>query len=67
MQLAGRSVPPLVTQIADGENGGVMMHEFPPKYLQVVRESSGSRTPILNVTEYLSSCSPPPSSRATCR
>jgi hypothetical protein len=30
MQLAGRSVPPLVTQIADGENGGVMMHEFPP-------------------------------------
>jgi hypothetical protein len=53
MQLAGRSVPPLVTQIADGENGGVMMHEFPPKYLQVVRESSGSRTPILNVTEYL--------------
>jgi hypothetical protein len=53
MQLAGRSVPPLVTQIADGENGGVMMHEFPPKYLEVVRECSGSRTPILNVTEYL--------------
>jgi hypothetical protein len=37
VELAGRSVPPLVTQIADGENGGVMMHEFPPKYLQVVR------------------------------
>jgi hypothetical protein len=53
MQLAGREVPPLVTQIADGENGGVMMHEFPPKYLDVVRECSGSRTPILNVTEYL--------------
>jgi len=51
--LAGRSVPPLVTQIADGENGGVMMHEFPPKYLEVVRACSGSRTPILNVTEYL--------------
>jgi hypothetical protein len=30
-----------------------MMHEFPPKYLQVVRECSGSRTPMLNVTEYL--------------
>jgi hypothetical protein len=46
-------VPPLVTQIADGENGGVMMNEFPPKYLEVVRECSASRTPMLNVTEYL--------------
>jgi hypothetical protein len=53
MELAGRRVPPLVTQIADGENGGVMMNEFPPKYLQVVRECSGSRTPMRNVTEYL--------------
>jgi hypothetical protein len=52
-ELAGRSVPPLVTQIADGENGGVMMNEFPPKYQEVVRESSGSRTPLLNATEYL--------------
>ena len=43
LELAGRSVPPLVTQIADGENGGVMMNEFPPKYLEVVRECSGSR------------------------
>jgi hypothetical protein len=55
MELAGRRVPPLVTQIADGENGGVMMHEFPPKYLEVVRDCSGSRTPMLNVTEYLDS------------
>ena len=30
----GESVPPLVTQIADGENGGVMMNEFPPKYMR---------------------------------
>ena len=30
-----------------------MMNEFPPKYLEVVRECSGSATPILNVTEYL--------------
>jgi hypothetical protein len=51
--LAGRSVPPLVTQIADGENGGVMMNEFPPKYFEVIRECSGSATPIMNVTEYL--------------
>ncbi len=53
LELAGRSVPPLVTQIADGENGGVMMNEFPPRYVEVVRECSGSRTPMLNVTEYL--------------
>ena len=41
------------TQIADGENGGVMMNEFPSKYLEVMRECSGSDTPALNVTEYL--------------
>lgn len=52
-EVAGRSVPPLVTQIADGENGGVMMNEFPPKYLHVVRESSGSEVPLMNVSEYL--------------
>jgi Glycosyl hydrolase family 57 len=52
-ELAGHSVPPLVTQIADGENGGVMMNEFPPKYLDVVRESSWSATPMLGGTEYL--------------
>jgi hypothetical protein len=52
-ELAGKSVPPLVTQIADGENGGVMMNEFPSKYLEVVREASGSDTPLMNVTEYL--------------
>lgn len=51
--LDGRSVPPLVTQIADGENGGVMMNEFSPKYFDVVRECSGSDTPLMNVTEYL--------------
>jgi hypothetical protein len=51
--LDGRAVPPLVTQIADGENGGVMMNEFPPKYHDVVRESSGTSTPLMNVTEYL--------------
>jgi len=51
--LAGKSAPQLSTQIADGENGGVMMNEFPPKYLEVMRESSGSDTPPVNVTEYL--------------
>jgi Glycosyl hydrolase family 57 len=52
-EVAGQAVPPLVTQIADGENGGVMMNEFPPKYFEVIRECSGSDTPIMNVTEYL--------------
>jgi hypothetical protein len=52
-ELAGRAVPALVTQIADGENGGVMMNEFPPKYVDVVRECSGTRTPMLNASEYL--------------
>jgi hypothetical protein len=52
-EIAGTSVPPLVTQIADGENGGVMMNEFPGKYMEVVRESSGSDVPLMNVTEYL--------------
>lgn len=51
--LAGKSVPPLVTQIADGENGGVMMNEFPPKYHAVTQECSGTDTPAVNVTEYL--------------
>jgi hypothetical protein len=53
VQLSGRSIPPLVTQIADGENGGVMMNEYPPKYLEVMREASGTETPPVNVTEYL--------------
>ena len=53
LQFKSKSLPPLVTQIADGENGGVMMNEFPPKYMEVMRESSGSRTPAVNVTEYL--------------
>ncbi len=53
VELGGRLVPPLVTQIADGENGGVMMNEFPPKYHEVMRECSGSETPVLGGTEYL--------------
>ncbi len=51
--LGGSRVPPLVTQIADGENGGVMMNEFPPKYFDVIRECSWTQTPAMNVTEYL--------------
>ncbi len=32
IELGGKAVPSLVSQISDGENGGVMMNEFPPKY-----------------------------------
>jgi len=46
-------IPPIVTQIADGENGGVMMNEFPSKYIMVSAECSGTQTPAVNVTEYL--------------
>jgi len=52
-ELAGKSVPPLVTQIADGENGGVMMNEFPPKFMEVAREATGSKSPLMNASEYL--------------
>ena len=40
-------------QISDGENGGVMMNEFPGKYLDVSAEASGSDCPAANVTEHL--------------
>jgi hypothetical protein len=53
INLGGKSVPSLATQISDGENGGVMMNEFPSKYKQVISESSDSTTPAVNVTEYL--------------
>lgn len=53
VDLLGKQIPPLVTQIADGENGGVMMNEFPPKYLEAMSECSHSDVPALNVTEYL--------------
>jgi hypothetical protein len=53
LDFGGRSIPTLTAQVADGENGGVMMNEFPPKYLDVMREASGSDTPSVNITEYL--------------
>jgi hypothetical protein len=53
VELAGQQVPPLVTQVADGENGGVMMNEFPGKYMEAMREASHTETPAMNATEYL--------------
>ena len=50
--LAGRPIAPVVTQIADRENGGVMMNEFPPRYFPVIRGQLRSPTPAVNVTAY---------------
>jgi hypothetical protein len=52
-QIAGKRVPPLVAQISDGENGGVMMNEFPDHYKQVWRELGTKGVVGLNATEYL--------------
>ncbi|MBD1864781.1 glycosyl hydrolase family 57 [Trichocoleus desertorum] len=57
-QIGDVTVPSLVTQIADGENGGVMMNEFPQAFFKAcheVREQGGGRvgTVALNGTEYL--------------
>jgi hypothetical protein len=62
--LAGRNLPPLVSQIADGENGGVMMNEFPSAFIAAHRRiaattaapgsaSDRGATVALNGTEYL--------------
>jgi len=53
VDLSGRQIPQLCTQIGDGENGGVMMNEFPSKFMQVMREAAGSSTPAMHATEYL--------------
>jgi hypothetical protein len=63
IELGGKPAPSLVCQISDGENGGVMMNEFPPKYLQVMEESSGSPTPPVNVTEYIEHLDSPASAK----
>ncbi len=56
--LGGTMIPSLVSQIADGENGGVMMNEFPPAFLQAHRSIAGqgggpAGTVAINGTEYL--------------
>jgi hypothetical protein len=61
LQLEGHDLPPLVSQIADGENGGVMMNEFPAAYIQANQrlaaaaqhEQADGLTVALNGTEYL--------------
>nr|CRH04443.1 GH13 : 1,4-alpha-glucan branching enzyme (modular protein) [Candidatus Magnetococcus massalia] len=52
-QLGDKQVPPMALQWGPGEEGGVMMNEFPAKYREVVNSASGSETPLMNVSEYL--------------
>ncbi|MEM9218439.1 MAG: glycosyl hydrolase family 57 [Cyanobacteria bacterium P01_F01_bin.150] len=55
--LAGKEIPPLVTQISDGENGGVMMNEFPGMFrnawYEIREQGLSSGVMGLNGTEYL--------------
>jgi len=51
--LGGHRVPPIVTQIGDGENGGVMMNEFPSGYRQAVYQTGTQGVTLCNGTEYL--------------
>ncbi len=56
--IAGKSVPGCVTQIADGENGGVMMNEFPRGFNPVwaqLRQVGQTETGVtgVNGTEYI--------------
>jgi hypothetical protein len=57
-RLAGISIPPLVSQIGDGENGGVMMNEFPGAFWrawQEMAQSGGGTRGVVGLTgtEYL--------------
>jgi hypothetical protein len=51
--VGGISIPPLVTQIGDGENGGVMMNEFPSGYRQAIGRFGTEGVVNVNATEYL--------------
>jgi hypothetical protein len=56
--LGARPVPPYALQIGDGENGGVMMNEFPSAYERAFADlgSSGDSSVLaMNGTEYLES------------
>ena len=52
-ELKGKMVPPLVMQIADGENGGVMMNEFPQNFNQAWHGLGTEGVVGIGGTEYL--------------
>lgn len=49
----GIDLPPFVAQIGDGENGGVMMNEFPSAYNIAFQEIGSEGTVGMNGSEYL--------------
>ncbi|MGA9379447.1 MAG: glycosyl hydrolase family 57 [Phormidium sp.] len=56
--LGGVEIPPIVSQIGDGENGGVMMNEFPSAFFRAcddMKDNGGGKSGIvaMNGTEYL--------------
>ena len=55
--LGQRTIPTLVSQIADGENGGVMMNEFPQAFIQAIKKvgtkTNKGKTIAINGSEYL--------------
>jgi len=57
-QINNTAIPSLVSQIADGENGGVMMNEYPRDLFRVyheIRDSGNNHSGVvaINGTEYL--------------
>ena len=52
-EYAGKKIPPYVCQIGDGENGGVMMNEFPPAYKKAFYEIGIEGVASMNGSEYL--------------
>jgi hypothetical protein len=57
-QVGSALIPPIVSQIGDGENGGVMMNEFPSAFKQAWHEMAqqgGEKSGVVGVcgTEYL--------------
>jgi len=51
--LGDRLVPPYCLQIGDGENGGVMMNEFPPAYQAAFEQLGDGDVVAMNGSEYL--------------
>lgn len=52
-EYCGKAIPPFVLQVGDGENGGVMMNEFPPNYKRVFQEITTEGVVGMNGSEYL--------------
>lgn len=52
-EYGGQNIPPYILQIGDGENGGVMMNEFPQAYRRAFHEINTEGAVGMNGSEYL--------------